>query len=46
MDLAITDSGAARPEEVIAALAAGQEIDRNRLRIVRTSLEVAPQEQA
>lgn len=46
MELAITDSGAARPEEVIAALAAGQEIDRNRLRIVRTTLEVEPQEQS
>jgi len=41
MRLAISDSGAARPEEVVAALAAG-EIDRNSLRIVRTALEVAP----
>jgi len=42
MRLAITESGAARPEEVIAALAGTQQVDRNRLQITRTALEVEP----
>ena len=42
MQLEITDSGAARPEEVVLALAADQKIDRNRLKIVRTALETEP----
>ncbi|HUU69948.1 MAG TPA: TIGR03936 family radical SAM-associated protein [Planctomycetota bacterium] len=45
MRLEITDSGSARPDEVVAALAAGADVDRNRLRIVRTALEVQPDKQ-
>lgn len=45
MQLEITDTGAARPEEVIAALAGGKEIDRNRLKIARTALEIEPPDQ-
>jgi len=43
--LEITDSGSARPDEVVAALAAGAGLDRNRLKIVRTALEVQPDKQ-
>ena len=46
MRLQITDSGAVRPEEVIAALTGEAEFDRNRLQIVRTDLELQPDEQA
>jgi len=46
MRLKITDSGAARPEEVIAALTGEAHSDRNRLQIVRTDLEIQPDEQA
>ncbi|NQT20937.1 MAG: DUF2344 domain-containing protein [Planctomycetes bacterium] len=45
MRLQITDTGSPRPEEVIAALAGEPEFDRNRLQIVRTDLELAPDEQ-
>ena len=45
MQLEITDSGAARPEEVVTALAEGVVIDRSRLKIVRTALEVGPDAQ-
>jgi len=45
MRLTVTDNGAARPEEVIAALLSEPGYDRNRLRIVRTSVELAPDEQ-
>jgi len=43
--LKITSNAAARPEEVIAALIGDPKLDRSRLQIVRTDLEVAPQEQ-
>jgi len=45
MRLGITDDGAARPEEVIAALLNETDFDRNRLRIIRTDVELAPDEQ-
>jgi radical SAM-linked protein len=46
MRLQITDTGAPRPEEVIGALAGEPGFERNRLQIVRTDLELAPDEQA
>ena len=45
MRLQISDNGAARPEEVIAALIGEPSFDRNRLRIVRTALEIEPEKQ-
>jgi len=45
MRLEITDSGSARPDEVVAALAAGATFNRNRLKIVRTALEAQPDKQ-
>jgi radical SAM-linked protein len=45
MRLGVTGSGAPRPEEVVAALIGEPDLDRGLLRVVRTAVELEPEEQ-